>query len=316
MKRWFVIVLVAWSTFALPNAVRAADVPGTTCRVFPANNVWNMDVRRLPVHPRNADWKRSSHARTTKLHPDFGPPSFGIPFDVVAPAHADVAVGFDYHDESDPGPYPFGPDIAIEGGSDRHAIMIDEGTCKLYELFAARWNGGNPRAGSGAIFDLDTNALRPNGWTSADAAGLPIFAGLIRWDEVFGTNPGIHHALRFTVSCTRDAHLWPARHHAGTADPDCPPMGARFRLRASFDISGYSAKAQIVLRAMKRYGVIVADNGSDWYVQGTVDPRWTYGFVDQLKRVPARAFVAVDVHACKVSPNSGAFRYGPGCPAP
>ena len=300
----------------VPAAPATADVPGTTCSVFPANNVWHLDVRKLPIHPKSADWKRTSHAGSTKLHPDFGPPSYGIPFDVVAPSHLDVAIDFQYDDESDPGPYPFGPDIQIEGGSDRHAIMIDQDTCRLYELFAARWNGGDPTAGSGAIFNLDTNALRPSGWTSADAAGLPIFAGLIRWDEVFGTNPGIHHALRLTVGCTRNTHVWPARHHAGIANPDCPPMGARFRLRASFDISGYSSKAQIVLRAMKRYGLIVADNGSDWYVQGTVDPRWTYAFVDQLKRVPARAFVAVNTGACKVGPNSGAFAYGPGCPAP
>jgi hypothetical protein len=316
MKRTLVAMSAMVAIATTPAAIRAADVPGTTCRVFPANNVWNMDVRKLPVHRKSADWKRATHAGSTRIHPDFGPPSYGIPFDVVAPAHADVSIDFQYDDESDPGPYPFGPDIAVEGGSDRHAIMIDESTCRLYELFAARWNGGDPRAGSGAIFDLDTNALRPSGWTSADAAGLPIFAGLIRWDEVFGTDPGIHHALRFTVGCTRNAHVWPARHHAGVANADCPPMGARFRLRGSFDISSYSAKAQVVLKAMKRYGLIVADNGSDWYVQGTVDPRWTYGFVDQLKRIPARAFVAVDASACKVSPNSGAFRYGPGCPAP
>jgi hypothetical protein len=302
---------------AVPAApVAAADVPGTSCSVFPANNAWHLDVRKLPVHAKNADWKRTTHAGSTKLHPDFGPPSYGIPFDVVAPSHAKVAVDFQYAGESDAGPYPFGPDIHIEGGSDRHAIMIDEGSCRLYELFAARWNGGDPKAGSGAIFDLDSNALRPSGWTSADAAGLPIFAGLIRWDEVFGTEPGIDHALRFTVGCTRNAHVWPARHHAGVANPDCPPMGARFRLKASYDISGYSSSARIVLRAMKRYGVIVADNGSDWYVQGSVDPRWTYAFVDQLKRVPAGAFVAVNASACKVGSDSGAFAYGPGCPAP
>ncbi len=231
-------------------------------------------------------------------------------------SHEKVSIDFQYDDESDPGPYPFGGDVRIEGGSDRHAIMIEEGTCRLYELFAVRRNGGHPTAGSGAIFDLDSNALRPAGWTSADAAGLPIFPGLVRYDEVFGPDAGIHHALRFTVSCTRRSYVWPARHQAGVADPDCPPMGARFRLRGGFDMSGYSARAQIVLRAMKRYGMIVADNGSDWYFQGAVDPRWTYSFVDQLKRVPAGAFVAVDASACKVSFNSAAFDHGPGCPAP
>jgi hypothetical protein len=234
----------------------------------------------------------------------------------VPSSHAKVSIDFHYADESDLGPYPFGGDVQVEGGSDRHAIMIDEGDCVLYELFGVRRNGGSPTAGSGAIFDLGSNALRPAGWTSADAAGLPIFPGLVRYDEVFGPNAGIHHALRFTVGCTRRSFVWPARHQAGVANPACPPMGARFRLKAGYDMSGYPLRARIVLRAMKRYGVIVADNGSDWYFQGTVDPRWSYAFVDQLKRVPARAFVAVDASACKVAPNSGAFAYGPGCPAP
>jgi hypothetical protein len=268
------------------------------------------------VHRMSATWKRATHAGSTRLHPDFGPPSYGIPFDVVPSSHAKVSIDFHYADESDPGPYPFGGDVQVEGGSDRHAIMIDEGTCVLYELFGVRRHGGNPTAGSGAIFDLGSNALRPAGWTSADAAGLPIFPGLVRYDEIFGANAGIHHALRFTVGCTRRSYVWPARHQAGVANPTCPPMGARFRLNAGYRIAGYSPRAQIVLRAMKRYGLIVADNGSDWYVQGTVDPRWTYSFVDQLKRVPAGAFVAVDVSACKVAFNSGAFAYGPGCPAP
>jgi hypothetical protein len=308
------IVAMAFGLTTPPSG--AAAVPGTACRVFPANNVWNMDVRKLPVHPKNATWKRATHAGTTRLHPDFGPPSYGIPFDVVPSSHAKVSIDFHYADESDAGPYPFGGDVQVEGGSDRHAIMIDEGTCVLYELFGVRRNGGSPTAGSGAIFDLGSNALRPAGWTSADAAGLPIFPGLVRYDEVFGPNAGIHHALRFTVGCTRRSYVWPARHQAGVAVPSCPPMGARFRLKGGYDMSGYSLRARIVLRAMKRYGVIVADNGSDWYFQGTVDPRWSYAFVDQLKRVPARAFVAVDASACKVAPNSGAFAYGPGCPAP
>jgi hypothetical protein len=308
--------LAALVLSVVPVTAGAADVPGTSCSVFPADNVWNMDIRKLPIHPKSGTWKHATHAGSTRLHPDFGPPSYGIPFDVVPSSHPKVSIDFQYDDESDPGPYPFGGDVRIEGGSDRHAIMIDEGTCLLYELFAARRNGGNPRAGSGAIFDLGSNALRPAGWTSADAAGLPIFPGLVRYDEVFGPNAGIHHALRFTVGCTRRSYVWPARHQAGVAVPSCPPMGARFRLRGGFDMSGYSSRAQIVLRAMKRYGLIVADNGSDWYFQGAVDPRWTYSFVDQLKRVPAGAFVAVDASACKVSFNSGAFAYGPGCPAP
>jgi hypothetical protein len=315
MKRTVVLALAAASLW-VPAPASAADVPGTSCSVFPADNVWKMEVSGLPVHRKSAVWKKAAHAGSTRLHPDFGPPSYGIPFDVVASAHEDVSIDFTYADESDPGPYPFGPDIRIEGGSDRHALMVDHDTCTLYELFAARWNSGEPQAGSGAIFDLTSNDLRQAGWTSADAAGLPILPGLVRYDEVFGNDPGIDHALRFTVSCTSRRYVWPARHQAGVNDDRCPPMGARFRLRGGYDIDGFGAKAQIVLRAMKRYGLIVADNGSDWYFQGTVDDGWTYRFVDQLKRVPARAFVAVDASACKVSADSAAFAYGPDCPAP
>lgn len=301
----------------LSSVPAAADVPGTTCEVFPADNAWHLDVSNLPVHPKSREWKRASHARTTLLHPDFGPPSYGIPYDVVGAAHGDATIDFLYDDESDPGPYPFGPDITIEGGSDRHAIMLDESDCTVYELFDARWNVGDPTAGSGAIFHLEgpaANDLRPAGWTSADAAGLSIFAGLLRHDEVEAGL--VDHAIRMTVACTFDAYVWPARHAAGTNDRRCPPMGARFRLRSGFPLQGFSADAKVVLRAMKRYGLIVADNGSDWYFQGTVDGGWTNGLLDQLKQVPARAFVGVDARACRVSPGSAAFAYGPSCPAP
>jgi hypothetical protein len=289
-------------------------VPGTTCEVFPANNVWRMDVSRLPKHPKSKQWKRTSHAGRTDLHPDFGPPDYGMPYDVVDASEPRVSVHFRYASESDEGPYPFGPGTPIEDGSDRHALMIDEDTCTLYELFDARWDGGDPRAGSGAIFDLSSNALRPPGWTSADAAGLPIFPGLVRWDEVQAGE--IDHAIRFTVSCTSRRYVWPARHQAGQADRRCPPMGARFRLKAGFDMSGFSPNARVVLRAMKRYGMIVADNGSDWYFQGTRDPGWTNGLLDQLKRVPAGAFVAVDARGCRVAKGSARFAYGPTCPGP
>jgi len=291
-----------------------APVPTTTCEVFPADNAWNMDVSALPRHPKSKVWKRASHAASTDLHPDFGPPSYGIPYDVVDGAYPDVSIDFDYADESDPGPYPFGPDIEVEGGSDRHALMIDADTCRLYELYAARWNAGEPTAGSGAIFDLTSNELRPAGWTSADAAGLPIFPGLVRWDEV--QTGAIDHAIRFTVACTSRRYVWPARHQAGQADRRCPPMGARFRLKAGFDISGFGANAQVVLLAMQRYGLIVADNGSDWYFQGTIDDGWSSGLLDQLKQVPARAFVAVDARGCRVASDSAAFNYGADCPAP
>ncbi|HEY7761801.1 MAG TPA: hypothetical protein VIC52_02220 [Actinomycetota bacterium] len=291
-----------------------APVPGTACEVFPSNNVWRMDVSRLPKHPKSKRWKRMTHAGRTRLHPDFGPPNYGLPFEVVDDSRPRVSVDFQYASESDDGPYPFGPDTPIEGGSDRHALMVDEGSCTLYELFAARWNGGEPEAGSGAIFDLSSNALRPAGWTSADAAGLPIFPGLVRWDEVQAGE--IDHAIRFTVSCTSRRYVWPARHQAGQADRRCPPMGARFRLKGGFDLSGFGPNARVVLRAMKRYGLIVADNGSDWYFQGTRDPGWTNGLLDQLKRVPAAAFVAVDTRGCRVAKGSARFAYGPDCPGP
>ena len=249
--------------------------------------------------------------------PDFGPPNYGIPFDVVDGSHPTVHVEFGYADESDPGPYPFGPDIHVEGGSDRHANMIDRDTCTLYELYAAEWNGGEPTAGSGAIFHLEgpnANDLRPATWTSADAAGLPIFPGLVRWDEV---NAGaIEHAIRFTVNCTSQHYVWPARHQAGSSDDRCPPMGARFRLKAGFDTSHYSADAKVIIDAMKHYGLIVADNGSDWYFQGEVNPHWTNDLMDELKSIPAGSFVAVNEGGCRVSPNSAAFAYGPKCPAP
>jgi len=312
------LLVVCSLALALPPGVEgSAAVPGTSCHVFPKDNVWHLQVAKLPIHAKNATWKRATHAGSTFLHPDFGPPSYGIPYTTVGGSHPKVSVDFTYASQSDPGPYPFGSATPIEGGSDRHAIMIDRSDCTLYELYAARWNGGDPTAGSGAVFHLEgpgANRLRPAGWTSADAAGLPIFAGLLRYDEV---QAGVvDHAIRMTAGCTHDAYIWPARHRAGTNDRRCPPMGARFRLRSSFDVSRFGAKVRVVLRAMKRYGLIVADNGSDWYFQGTVDPRWTYRFVDQLKRIPARAFVAVDESGCRVARGSAAFAYGPGCPGP
>lgn len=213
-----------------------------------------------------------------------------------------VRIRFVYADESDRGPYPFDGATPVEDGSDRHALIVDRGTCRLYELYAADWNGGDPRAGSGAIWDLGSNRLRPDGWTSADAAGLPILPGLVRWDEVEAGS--IRHAIRFTTSCTRDAHVWPARHEAGVDDPDCPPMGARFRLRSDFDLAGFTPKARTILRAMQRNGLTLADNGADWFFQGTRDRRWRNGLLDQLKEVPAAAIEAVDVSGCMVAADS------------
>jgi len=312
------VLLAALSVaaLALPSAAAALPVvPGTSCTVFPADNVWNMDISKLPVDPNSATWLQSMSASTTTLHPDFGPPKdYGIPFDVVTNAHPTVPVKFLYADESDPGPYPFGSDIHVEGGSDRHALMINEDTCRLYELFAARLKGKRATADSGAIFDLGSDALRPAGWTSADAAGLPIFPGLVRYDEV--QSGSIDHAIRFTVSCTQRSYLWPARHQAGQAAPSCPPMGARFRLKAGFDISGYSSQARVILTAMKHYGMFLADNGSNFFFQGAVDSRWPASLIAELKTVPGSAFQAVDESGCQVAPNSARFAYGTACPAP
>ena len=298
-----VVSLVGLALLSLVPAAGAAPVPGTDCRMFPRNNIWNTRVDDLPVHELSDTWLDSSSAGSTLLHPDFGPPDYGIPFESVRRSHPKVEVDFLYDDESDAGPYPFDENTPLEGGSDHHALMVERGSCVLYELFDARWNGGNPQAGSGAIWDLDSNRLRPQTWTSADAAGLPILPGLVRWDEVQAG--AIRHAIRFTVDCTTDAYLWPARHEAGVSDPDCPPMGARFRLDAGFELSGFSADARVILVAMQRYGLMLADNGSDWYFQGTVDGEWTNDLLDELKTVPASAFEAVDVSACMVRPNSG-----------
>ena len=290
-------------TLALPHTAAAAPPPGTGCQVLPADNVWNTDISRLPVNSHNAAWLASMKAGTTKLHPDFGRPPYGMPFAVEPDSYPKVSIRFKYRSESDPGPYPFGPDIPVEKGSDHHALVIDADTCVLYELFHVKWKNGNPKAGSGAIFNLASNALRPDGWTSADAAGLPIFPGLVRYDEV--KTGFIGHAIRFTVALTDCAHIWPARHDAGTCNAAYPPMGARFRINAGYDISGFSADARVILQAMKTYGIFLADNGSNWYFQGTRDSRWTDALLGELKSVPASVFEAVDESACVVNPDSG-----------
>jgi len=298
-----------------------SPLPGApNCPVFPADNVWNTPISNLPVNPHSAQWLASMNASGTNLHPDFGPSGdpaspYGMPYTVVSPGHQFLSVAFQYASESDPGPYPFGPDTTIEGGQnatgDRHALMVDPSTCTLYELYDAHYVAGASTAGSGAIWSLNSNALRPAGWTSADAAGLPILPGLVRYDEVLSGH--ITHAIRMTAAVTDTSYLWPARHEAGSAsNPNLPPMGARFRLKSSFDISGFSAPAQVVLRAMQQYGLIVADNGSNWYFGGTADPSWPQALVDELKGIPAGAFEAVDESSLMVSPDSGQASSFPG----
>ena len=294
-------------------------LPGTRCPAFPADNVWNTPVTGLPVDRRSAAWLAHMAAGSTFLHPDYGPGGgatspYGIPWQITSRHPKFVTVHFLYADQSDRGPYPFSAGTPIEGGAastgDRHALMVDPATCELYELYDAYYKPGNrSTAGSGATWNLRSNRLRPAGWTSADAAGLPILPGLVNYDEVKSGH--IDHAIRFTAQTTSTAYLWPARHQAGaTANPNYPPMGARFRLKASFHLpaSRCARACQVVITAMKTYGLILADNGSNWFFQGAADNRWTYTMVDQLKQIPASAFQAVDESCLMISPNSGQAR--------
>ena len=268
--------------------------------LFPANNPWNQPVDTAQVDP-NSDAIINLIGAAKSFHPDFGANwnggPFGIPYFVVSGSQARVPVSFDYADESDPGPYPIPPNAPIEGGAsssgDRHVLIVDRDAWKLYELFAAYpQTDGSWQAGSGAVFDLGSNALRPAGWTSADAAGLPILPGLVRYDEVVAGS--IAHALRFTVARTQRAYIPPARHWASSdANPLRPPMGMRVRLKASFNISSYPARVQVILRALKQYGMIVADNGSDWYLSGVADARWNDGEINLLKQLKGSDFEVV-----------------------
>jgi hypothetical protein len=279
------------------------DVPGGSLdgrRPFPADNPWNTDISQAPVDPNSATLIAACGTRN--LHQDFGTTYAGapngIPYVLVREGQPRVAVTFDYDDESDPGPYPIPPDAPIEGGAnatgDRHVLVVDVSAWKLYELFDAhRQRDGSWRAGSGAIFDLSSNALRPDGWTSADAAGLPIFPGLVRYDEVV-ERKSIEHALRFTCPRTRKAYVSPARHHASSDTSSAlPPMGMRVRLKASFDTTGFAPNVRVVLRAMMKYGMFLADNGSAWYFSGAPDPRWNEDELATFSRVPSSAFEVV-----------------------
>jgi hypothetical protein len=290
-----------------PLPADAASPPSTSCQVFLSDNIWNTDISSLPVHARSTQWLASMSAATTNLHPDFGAPPYGFPYNIVDNTHPTVSVTFQYASESDPGPYPPGADTSIENGSDHHALIINKDTCTLYELFGLSGSGSSWNAGSGAIFPLGSDALRPLGWTSADAAGLPIFPGLVRWDEVQAGS--ITHAIRFTAVQTDQSFLWPARHQAGAAaNPSLPPMGARFRLKAGYDITHFSAQAQVILRAMQHYGLILADNGSNWFFSGTEDAAWPDSLLSELKTVPASEFDAVDESSLMIDPNSAAAR--------
>ena len=308
-------VLAACAPHTSPAAPAAAEL---TCPTFPADNYWHADVSELPVHDRSEDWL-SHMSPQSDLHPDFGPssesgPDYGIPVTTVDGSHAKVRVRFRYADESDPVRYPLGSDTLIEGGrrsdGDRHAIVVDQDDCRLYETWATRKRDGLWYAGSGATWSLLDNELRPDGWTSADAAGLPILPGLLRWPEV--RSGDVDHAVRFTTDVTSTHHLWPARHDAGSRGSLAyPPMGARFRLKESFDASGYSDHAQAVIEGFQRYGLVLADNGSPWFFQGERHPRWPAGLVEELKTIPASAFEAVDTSGLMVDEDSAAVASQP-----
>lgn len=282
-----------------------------SCPVFPANNIWNMPVDQLPVSSNSATYVNTI-GQSTALHPDFGTvydgaPN-GIPYITVPGTQTKYPATFTYSDESDPGPYAIPLTAPIEGGSDssgdRHVISADTTNCILYEMWSAYPQTASWQAGSGAIFDLTSNVLRPAGWTSADAAGLPVFPGLVKYDEVLAG--AITHAIRLTVSQTRDTYVWPARHYASSlTGSQYPPMGVRFRLKASYDISSYSAQNQIILTALKKYGMMIADNGSAWYISGAPDSRWNDSDLHNVGQITGADFEAVDVTPMMVNANSG-----------
>jgi hypothetical protein len=289
-----VLALVASGAAAQSPRLPAAP----RCPLFPASNPWNRRVDSLPV-AANSRAIVTSIGLDQGLHPDFGSGLWegrpiGIPYNVVGKGQKRYRVRFLYASESDKGPYPIPARVKIEGGSDRHALIVDRSRCYLYELYALeRVAGGGWRAGSGAIWNLRSNKLRPAGWTSADAAGLPILPGLARYDEV--ARGRMSYALRFTVRETRAAYVYPARHQTGGSDdPDLPPMGLRLRLRADFDTSGFPPQARVVLETLKRYGMIVADNGASWYITGAPDPRWSNNDLHTLERVKGSDFEVVD----------------------
>jgi hypothetical protein len=296
----------------------APGVPGSIgpCSLFPRSSYWYADVSTLPVHGLSANYVNSVGAGK-KMHADFGSGEWdggpiGIPFTLAPAGTPGAGITFDYADESEPGPYPIPSDAPIEGGpasgGDRHILVVEESSCRLYEVFAAYPDGaGGWTAGSGAVWDLGSNAMRPDGWTSADAAGLPILPGLVRYDEVAAGR--IDHAIRMTVPKTQKAYVWPARHRASNnADPNLPPMGTWFRLRADVDISAFPAEAQVILQALKTHGAIVADNGSAWYISGAPDDRWNNDALATLGRVPGSAFEAIDASSIMVDPDSGEAR--------
>ena len=302
MRRAAALAFVIAAAAALGASAHALRLPtAPLCPIFPASNAWNQRVDGLPVAADSAQLI-ASIGLDSPVHADFGSGLYdgepiGIPFDVVSSRTPRSRVSFDYADESDRVPYPIPKTVHIEGGrrstGDRHAILVDRSACKLYELYDLTGAPGHWHAGSGAVWSLRSNHLRPAGWTSADAAGLPIFPGLARWDEV--ARGVIDHALRFTAPRTRKAYVYPARHYASsTTDPSLPPMGLRVRLKGSVSIASFPKQARIVLQALKTYGMILADNGSPWFVSGAPDKHWSNDDLHSLSRLTGADFEVVD----------------------
>ncbi len=306
MRRW-TLIIACGALALIPAFGTAHPLPAArNCPVLPANNPWNQRVDRLAVAANSAALI-ATIGLGSPVHPDFGSGLYdgepiGIPYAVVSRHTRRVPVQFQYASESDKGPYPLPPNAPIEGGrsssGDRHVIVVDRSNCKDYELFAAYPHAGGRSwtAGSGAIFNLRSNHLRPAGWTSADAAGLPILPGLARYDEV--ARGSIDHALRFTAPCTAKAYVYPARHEASTCSgANLPPMGLRVRLKASVSLAGLPHQARIVAQALKRYGMILADNGSPWYISGAPNRHWNNDDLHLLDRLSGRDFEVVDTRS-------------------
>ncbi len=302
------------ATACLPAVVTLPGAPD--CPITPANSYWHADVRSLPAAVRSTAYVASAGS-TAHLKADFGSRLWaggpiGIPFTTVPGTQTKVKVSFDYASESDKGPYPIPADAPIEGGAastgDRHVLVVDRDTCKLYETWNSHRNAdGSWKVGSGAVFDLRSNVLRPKGWTSADAAGLPILPGLVRYDEV--ASGTVSHAIRITIPATQSAFVWPARHQAGsTTSLNVAPMGAWFRLQASINPTTFDPAVRPIIVALQKYGAIVADNGSAWYVSGVPDSRWNNDLLQTLGRIKGSDFQAVDTQSLVVDPNSGQAR--------
>lgn len=310
ITRYMPVLLTIMLMVVIPKALATANIEG--CSVFPSDNIWNVPVDTLPVDT-NSSLYVDTIGKNTGLHPDFGTvwegKPIGIPYNIVSGSQPKVNVIFDYADESDKGPYPIPAHPLIEAGDDHHILILDKDNCILYELYATyQQNNGNWHAGSGAIFNLKSNTLRPSGWTSADAAGLPILPGLVRYNEV--TSGEIPHAIRFTAPNTQKLFVWPARHYASNLTAiKYPPMGQRFRLKAGVDISRFSPGVQVILRAMKKYGIILADNGSSWFISGVPDQRWDDDIlVNELQQIKGSDFEAVNTSSLMVNADSGQAR--------